>query len=152
MVWPDCEQRQYTRKTTIKVVISLFFFYRIYENKHESKAKRLKDCVTYTIVIGIFYFRHSFFGGLSRRKDNLWALKARLLILTICSFQSFILHNVVQPRPCCLLVATPYIHLSFARFCLFWSFDSKAEPCRSVGERFFFIARFRKNAKSQKSR
>ena len=37
--------------------------------------------MTYTIVIGIFYFRHSFFGGLSRRKDNLWALKARLLIL-----------------------------------------------------------------------
>ena len=77
-------------------MISLFFFYRIYENKHESKAKRLKDCVTYTIVIGIFYFRHCFFGGLSRRKDNLWALKARLLILAICSFHQFPVLYIAQ--------------------------------------------------------
>lgn len=42
--------------------------------------------MTFIIMIGIFYFRHSFFGGLSRKKDNLWALKARLLIFSYLSF------------------------------------------------------------------
>ena len=53
-----------------------------------------------------------------------------------------LLHHVVQHAPDGFSVATPHIFSRCARFSLFWSLDSKAEPCRSVVNTFPFITPF----------
>ena len=53
-----------------------------------------------------------------------------------------LLHHVVQQAPDGFSVATPHIFSRCARFSLFWSLDSKAEPCRSVVNTFPFITPF----------
>lgn len=61
-----------------------------------------------------------------------------------------LLHHVEQLTPDGISVATPYIFSRCARFFLFWSLDSKAEPCRLVVNTFPFIAPFLGDVKGPK--
>lgn len=60
-------------------------------------------------------------------------------ILAVYSPQSLVAPRCARQGPAVSVTSTPYIFFLCARFSLFWSFDSKAQLCRSVRSPFFCL-------------